>query len=68
VGEPLAIAVRNLLFVLAFLAAPLATARPLELVTAARHYRYRHGVDPLLNLFDKHGVSDRIVPQRPSVV
>jgi hypothetical protein len=31
-------------------------------------FKLEHGVDPLLDLFDRHGVTDRIDPARPSVV
>lgn len=31
-------------------------------------FKLEHGIDPLLDLFDKNGVTDRIAPQRPSVV
>ena len=31
-------------------------------------FKFEHGIDPLLELFDKHGVTDRIDPGRPSVV
>ena len=31
-------------------------------------YKMQHGMDPLLDLFDKHGVTDRIDPARKSVV
>jgi hypothetical protein len=35
---------------------------------AELEFRFEHGIDPLLELFDKSGVTDRIVPERPSVV
>lgn len=31
-------------------------------------FKMEHGIDALLELFDKHGVDDRIDPARPSVV
>jgi len=31
-------------------------------------FKLENGIDPLLELFDKHGVTDRIAPERPSVV
>jgi hypothetical protein len=31
-------------------------------------FTLENGIDPLLDLFDKHGVTDRIVPERPSVI
>lgn len=41
-------------------------AVPLHL--AELKFKMEHGIDPLLELFDKNEVTDRIVPDRPSVV
>jgi len=41
-------------------------AVPLHL--AELQFKMEHGIDPLLELFDKHGVTDKIVPERASVV
>jgi hypothetical protein len=41
-------------------------AVPLHL--AELKFKMEHGIDPLLELFDKNKVTDRIVPDRPSVV
>jgi hypothetical protein len=41
-------------------------AVPLHL--AELKFKMEHGIDALLDLFDKHGVTDRIRPERPSVV
>jgi hypothetical protein len=35
---------------------------------AELRFKFEHGIDPLLDLFDKNGVTDRIDPDRPSVV
>ncbi|MGO9372456.1 MAG: suppressor of fused domain protein [Syntrophobacteraceae bacterium] len=41
-------------------------AVPLHL--AELQFKMEHGIDPLLDLFDQHGVTDKIAPQRRSVV
>lgn len=35
---------------------------------AELEFKLKHGIDPLLDLFDRHGVTDRIDPGRASVV
>jgi hypothetical protein len=41
-------------------------AVPLHL--AELQFKMKNGIDPLLDLFDKNKVTDRIIPERPSVV